>query len=422
MRVAIVGGGWSGLACAERLLSARRSVSVDLFEAAPQLGGRARGLDWGEEAVPLDAGQHLLIAAYTETLALLTRAGAMRSDRWQTDWLRWVSHEGPQRASLGSLLVEGLFALNSLMRAPDPGLTVQAWLTRAHCDPRLIHCLLRPLAESALNTDWSEASAGCLHQVLRDALRAGPWSLRTLHPRQNLSRDGIDPLAAHLHGLGLQVSLRTRVTALTPCSAGGWQLYCAAERATKAYDQVVLALPEGSAQRVLGTHGQSPASSMRAIGSLFLRIPPARARAPVGEIHCFLPETETDAPVIGLARPSGPWGQVISLVVSALPDDRDQQDAAEARAWTAAESWLRELGMPRSALLGWRWMVDRQATWAATPAAMAGQPRRSAMRDLGGGLWHCSDALVAGYPATIESAVRSGRAAAAAVLALKETV
>ena len=38
---------------------------------APQLGGRARSLDSG-----LDNGQHILIGAYTDTLALMRRVGA----------------------------------------------------------------------------------------------------------------------------------------------------------------------------------------------------------------------------------------------------------------------------------------------------------------------------------------------------------
>ena len=43
MRVAIVGGGWAGLAAAVELADAGNSVTV--IEAAKQLGGRARSVD-----------------------------------------------------------------------------------------------------------------------------------------------------------------------------------------------------------------------------------------------------------------------------------------------------------------------------------------------------------------------------------------
>ncbi|MDI6750795.1 MAG: FAD-dependent oxidoreductase, partial [Rhodocyclaceae bacterium] len=39
-RVAVVGGGWAGLACAVELAEA--GVAVEVFEAARTLGGRAR--------------------------------------------------------------------------------------------------------------------------------------------------------------------------------------------------------------------------------------------------------------------------------------------------------------------------------------------------------------------------------------------
>ena len=41
-RIAIIGGGWAGLAAA--VLATQEGHEVTLFEASRQLGGRARGL------------------------------------------------------------------------------------------------------------------------------------------------------------------------------------------------------------------------------------------------------------------------------------------------------------------------------------------------------------------------------------------
>ena len=71
-RVAVVGGGWAGLACAVELATAGCAVSV--YESAKQLGGRARGVEVHGHA--LDNGQHLLIGAYRDTLTLLQRIGS----------------------------------------------------------------------------------------------------------------------------------------------------------------------------------------------------------------------------------------------------------------------------------------------------------------------------------------------------------
>ncbi len=61
--IIIVGGGWAGLAAAIELT--QQGKHVTLLESARQLGGRARRLAFGDLSV--DNGQHLFIAAYSET-------------------------------------------------------------------------------------------------------------------------------------------------------------------------------------------------------------------------------------------------------------------------------------------------------------------------------------------------------------------
>ena len=65
--MAIVGGGWAGLAAAVE--ATQRGHAVTLFEMAAQLGGRARGVEI--DGLMLDNGQHILIGAYTQTLRLM---------------------------------------------------------------------------------------------------------------------------------------------------------------------------------------------------------------------------------------------------------------------------------------------------------------------------------------------------------------
>ena len=71
-RIAVIGGGWAGLAAAVEAVSL--GAAVTLFEMAPTLGGRARSLEGSEPA--LDTGQHNLIGAYAASLALMRRVGA----------------------------------------------------------------------------------------------------------------------------------------------------------------------------------------------------------------------------------------------------------------------------------------------------------------------------------------------------------
>src|SRR5690606_18689469 len=74
--VAVIGAGWAGLAAALSLAEA--GVPVTLFDAAPGAGGRARSsaLDTPFGRIELDNGQHLIVGAYRETLALIESVGA----------------------------------------------------------------------------------------------------------------------------------------------------------------------------------------------------------------------------------------------------------------------------------------------------------------------------------------------------------
>src|SRR5690606_21440649 len=134
--VAIVGAGWAGLATAIHLLRAGRKVV--LLDAAPQAGGRARRitLNWthprhGAATLELDNGQHLLLGAYVEVLALLELLGAHREAHMKRRPMRLAGsggllmerpHYGDPRpggagVGLGGALLTPLSPLIALLRA-----------------------------------------------------------------------------------------------------------------------------------------------------------------------------------------------------------------------------------------------------------------------------------------------------------------
>ena len=66
-RVAVIGGGYAGFAAAVTLATAGCAVTV--FESARTLGGRARRVE--AYRITVDNGQHILLGAYAQTLALI---------------------------------------------------------------------------------------------------------------------------------------------------------------------------------------------------------------------------------------------------------------------------------------------------------------------------------------------------------------
>ena len=80
-RVAVIGGGWAGMAAAVEL--ATQNIAVTVFETAQTLGGRARRVV--SHGANLDNGLHILIGAYSETVRVISKV--RRSDQPQ-DQLR----------------------------------------------------------------------------------------------------------------------------------------------------------------------------------------------------------------------------------------------------------------------------------------------------------------------------------------------
>src|SRR5512139_3379483 len=259
MRVAVVGGGWAGIAAAVRATQAGHDVR--LLEMAPQLGGRARGAT--VDGLRLDNGQHILIGAYRDTLSLMATVGADAGALLGRHTLTLVDAQGHGlRLSDGApvpALVRGILGhrgwtwgerlalLHEALRWTgmrfrcDPQWTVDR-LTRG-LPPRVRHELIEPLCVAALNTPAARASAAVLLRVLRDALFGARGAADLLLPKVPL--DELLPAPAHrwLHRHGATVQTGRRAQSLWP-DGDGWRLD--GER----HDAVVLACTATEAARL----------------------------------------------------------------------------------------------------------------------------------------------------------------------------
>src|SRR5262245_7469313 len=88
MKVAVLGGGYAGMAAAVTLAGA--GIPVTVFEAGKVLGGRARRTEHPEAT--LDNGLHILIGAYVETLRLMRLVGADPDERLLRLPFTWRIH------------------------------------------------------------------------------------------------------------------------------------------------------------------------------------------------------------------------------------------------------------------------------------------------------------------------------------------
>lgn len=402
MRTAVIGGGWAGLAAAVELTA--RGLPVTLFEAGRVPGGRARTaiLDGHR----LDNGQHILLGAYRETLALMRRVGADPDTLLDRRPLQVLDRAGfrlalpalppPFNLAWGLLAARGprlreKLATARWMRGLEAtgfrlpaDTTVAAWLDAAGQTGKLRHRLWAPLCLAALNTPPEQASAQVFANVLRDSLgsrESGATDL--LLPRVPLGEVFPEPAAAWLAGRGAALRFGHRVAGLAADDSG---VTVDGERFTGA---VVATAPQH-------------------LPALLPGIATATAFEPIATIWLQYPEsTRLPFPLFNLGGKCGQWvvDRGNGLVACVQSGSGPWEALAEDDLAAALEE---ELGFGHAA---WRKVVrEKRATFSCRPGiprpgAAIPHPRISLAGDH---TW--SD-----YPATLEGAVRSGLRAAHAL-------
>jgi len=413
--LAVVGAGWAGLAAAVR--ATEGGCRVTLFEMAPQVGGRARA--WVHDGVTLDNGQHILIGAYRETLALMHRVGADPDRLLERRPLALVDPHGrglalapgaPVPAFVRAVLAmrewplrERLALLACAARWRLRGFTAPERMTvdelvRALPAPARA-TLIEPLCVAALNTPSSQASARVFLRVLRDALFSGPGAADLLLPRASLSQLLPEPALAWLlqHGAALRAS--TRVQRLTEASGGRWQVD------GETFDAVVLASTAVEAARLIQTLDPAWAACTSAL-----------RYDPIVTVHLRSGGTRLHAPMIALAagahapaqfvfdlgaldaRRAGLFACVVSGAASWVDRGLDATAQAcleQARAAFPAGTWREAPSIVKA-------VAERRATFACTPGLRRPRARIAA------NLFAAGDYVEGPYPATLEGAVLTG--------------
>ena len=427
LKVAVVGGGWAGIAAAVELTAA--GAQVVLFEAAKQIGGRARSVEFNGQL--LDNGQHLLLGAYRETLRLMATVGADADQRLKRTTLdlhypgadfrlRLPRLPSPLNLAFGLLTARGVSFgekldamrfMRTLQRSDyrlDEDCSVTELLDAHRQHGRLRRLLWEALCLAALNTAPQHASAQIFANVLRDSLGGTRADTDLLLPAADLDRVFALPAAAFIRSRQGEIRVSSRVDSIEPDDAG---LAIGGER----FDRVILATAPQHAAPLLTAHPETAATAALLAAYTF---------EPIGTVYAqYPPELRLPLPMLGLdndtAGTLGQWvvdrGQLggapglMAFVLSAN-GDWDEMDSAPLLAALQREL-EHALGRPLAPPRWHRLIRERRATFSCRP----GLPRPTAATALPG-LWLAGDYVCGDYPATLEGAVRSGIVAASGAL------
>ncbi|MBL8464154.1 MAG: FAD-dependent oxidoreductase [Thauera sp.] len=430
--VAIIGAGYAGLACAVEL--ARAGVHVTVFERSHTMGGRARVVH-KDHHWRVDNGQHILIGAYSELTRLLRLTGVSPKQLAHLPLtlhvpgrlhLKAASLPAPFHLAAGLLRAKGLswadrLAMLRLMRwlkrrgfrLPDAAMTVDALLAETRQTPTLCQLIWEPLCVAALNTPVAEASAQVFANVLRDSLAAGAAASELLLPRTDLSELFPVPAARYIGVRRGKLRTGNAIEAIERV-AGGYRLE--GDPGSQPWPHVVVATAPYHAGTLLASAGgcerlvaQIDALEHEPIVSVYLALGHGQ-KLPEPMIGLVSGSTAGPAQwVFDRGQLGGPEG-LLSCVISAHgPHEALARDELILAVHGQLE---RQLGRRLPAPEWSQVIVEKRATFACRPGLL-----RPGIRTPLAGLWLAGDYLDSDYPATLESAVRSGVACATAILA-----
>jgi squalene-associated FAD-dependent desaturase len=398
MKVAVVGGGLAGLAAALDLLDAGADVMV--HEARPTLGGAVQTLParHDDPEPPPDNGQHIALGCFTEYVRFLDRVGEGSSYLRKRLALPVIAENrrvAEIRPSLPGLLMYAHLPVRDRVRIPvttarmrgaqaRKGETFGDLLRRLGTSDEAVDRFWDVFIRPALNLRCDEVDAGAGLFVVRTAL---------LGPRGNA--DLVLPLKplGWMHGdaaarvLGDRVRLNERVESLDDLDA----------------DAIVVAVPPHESARLLGDPE------------------PQLEDSPIVSVHLWFDRALLPTSLAALLGSDAHWvfdrgaltghtperGQYLTVVSSGVPE------LLEVRGRELVDRIAGQLTerLGAAELLWSRVSREPHATIALRPGTTRPGVETKRPHVARAGAWTDT-----GWPATMESAVRSGRAAAQHVL------
>ncbi len=469
-RIAIIGGGWAGLAAA--VAAVEQGFRVELFEARGRCGGRAGLTISLADGIQVDFCRHVALGCCTNWLDLIARTGCSKLLLPPEGTYRFVSPSGPTCQFRAARLPSPLHLWPALLSRTDlpfstrwsiaaalmrlarsPGRceqTFAAWLAEQGQTPQAIAGFWTPVVVSALSDDVEHVSHAAGRQVFVDGLLASAESGRMVFARRTMN-DVIQAVVQWLETRKAALHLGTVVRSVQPAETG---VTVRTSSGDMRFDYAVSAVPWWQVERlvclapntvesekartILHRATELPVGTIAAVHLVYRRHWARAAHAALidrvgqwffadtAELPASIVSATVAPPTQGIqdaALVSSVAGsrrkesvgerlgcyQVVISGLHRLPDFSDAELVAKVRCELAA-IWPEEA---EAGLLQARVARHQRAVFVMSPGVDRLRPKAAAISDR---LLLAGDWTDSGWPATMEGAVRSGRLAVEAII------
>ena len=421
-KIVIIGGGFAGLSAASFLSDS--GFQIELLEASPKPGGRAYSFLDNETGTVIDNGQHILMGCYNETLNFIKLIGAAQNLSKQShlslNFIKENFELCPLRAS-GSfypfnllsavfnysaislyekILFIKFFAKIYLFTDKDlKKLTVFEWLIKERQTANLIKSFWEILAMAALNTDIKKASAFIFASVLKRIFFRGTDASIIILPSVGLSESYCNDAFKFIENKEGIISLSEPVIKLT-AQDNVIKEIVTSKRITSDFDYVISALPLYALKKIMDTNNFLSDFDLDYSSIL--------------TVHLFLKENKIERTFYGLIDSPVQWvfnkGSHLTVVISNA--DKYIETSKE----SIIELILCELNkfilLDKNEIKTYRIIKEKRAAFVPSNDIL---DKRPSVHTPFKNFFLAGDWIDTGLPATIESAVKSGRLAADAV-------
>lgn len=268
MRVAVVGGGISGISAAFN--ATLKGHQIFLFEASNSLGGKAKSIYDSVSGEFIDNGQHALMGAYSSFLEICRALGttkyiyepqklsiAFASPYSSIQTLEQKIFPGKYGTLIGLLFFKKLdyASKNAIIKlfaklmfsSPEANIGCYEYLKSEKQTDNAIKVFWEPLVLAVLNSQIKDAPASLLINVIKRAFLGSSFESKLLLPNTHISKL-FEPLPQFLDENGGCLKLSESVNSISKDS-NFFQI--STNKANYEFDKVIISLPFRRLQNLL---------------------------------------------------------------------------------------------------------------------------------------------------------------------------
>jgi len=424
-RVIVVGGGFAGLTASVYL--AENNFEVTLLEASPKLGGRAYSLYNQKFDDYYDNGQHILMGCYEETLSFLKKINSTDNIEFQNSLKVPFVQKGGGVTELSTykkfyplnllfgILNFKVLSIKERLKVIDFFLdlmccyscdlkdkTVKDWLECKKQSANTIKSFWEILVVGTLNTTIEKASAEIFSEVLQRIFLSGNKAATIVLPKTSLQKFYVENANHFIKTNNGKIILSESVDRIEIKNNKILKIE-AGNKSYSDFDFVIMALPDYAIKKIM--------SDSNIVFDL-----PEFEYSPILNVHLWLKENPFKERFYGLIGSQIHWlfnhGKHISLTTSSA-EFLINLDNSEIIRHFCSEIELYFPIFKTEIVIDSQVIKEKRATFIPN---IASTEKRKKMNLKLENFQFAGDWTNTGLPATIESAVLSGRIAATQVI------